>query len=147
MNWAKERDLLISQTMAFVQSISAPKPEADLRALSRTQSTPIAKAEPMAQAEPIAKAEPLTKASPITKAGPTEIKADPADKAPEVERPAGIVPMARLSLVPPGALREEVQSRVAAFRAHQQHFLRERDAYFHAVLDKARGSRDNPRKS
>src|SRR5450631_4115370 len=135
MNWAKERDLLISQTMAFVQSISAPKPESDLRAQSRTQSTPIAKAEPMAKAEP------------ITKAGPTETKADPADKAPEVERPAGIAPMARLSLVPPGALREEVQSRVAAFRAHQQHFLRERDAYFHAVLDKARGSAGKPRQT
>ena len=38
----------------------------------------------------------------------------------------------------------EIQGRVAAFRAHQQAFLRERDAYFHAVLEKARGSADFP---
>ena len=99
MNWARERDLLISQTMAFVQSIAPAKPETDVRPQSRTEST-------------------------------SATKAEEAKKPEEVERPAGIVPMTRLSLVPPGALREEVKSRVAAFRAHQQLLNRERDAYF-----------------
>jgi hypothetical protein len=126
MNWAKERDLLISQTMAFVQSIGVAKPETEVRARSRTEgvvvnSTPFNKAEVDKTAE--------------------------VKKSQEVEGPAEIVRMTSLSLVPPGALRQEVESRVAAFRAHQQLFLRERDAYFHAVLDKARGSTDNRYKS
>ena len=29
MKWMRERDLLIAQTMAFVQSVSGKKPEAD----------------------------------------------------------------------------------------------------------------------
>jgi hypothetical protein len=121
MNWARERDLLISQTMAFVQSIGAPKPEPHVRS-SRLQAPLIAKT------------------TPISNTDSENRKTEPA------ERPAAIPQMTRLSLIPPGALREEVQSRVAAFRAHQQHFLRERDVYFHAVLDKARASTGIARK-
>jgi hypothetical protein len=140
MSWAKERDLLISQTMAFVQSIAAPKPETGIRALSRTQPMAVNRADPFISADTVIKADPVAKTDPVAKAE-LVVKAEP------VERPAEITPMARLALVPPGALREEVQNRVAAFRAQQQHFLRERDAYFHAVLDKARGSTDSPRQS
>jgi hypothetical protein len=121
MNWSRERDLLISQTMAFVQSIGAPKPEADVRS-SRPQAPLIAKT------------------NPISNIDSKNRETEPA------ERPAAVAPMTRLSLMPPGALREEVQGRVAAFRAHQQQFLRERDAYFHAVLDKARASTGISRK-
>ncbi|MGA2291692.1 hypothetical protein [Bradyrhizobium sp.] len=119
MNWAKERDLLISETMAFVQSIGAAKLELEVRDQPRTEAT-------VGSSTPVDKAE-ADKTS--------EVK-----KSQEVERPAELVRMTSLSLVPPGALRQEVESRVAAFRAHQQLFHRERDAYFHAVLDKARGS-------
>ena len=31
MSWASERDLLIVQTMAFVQSVTGKKPETDAR--------------------------------------------------------------------------------------------------------------------
>jgi hypothetical protein len=136
MNWAKERDLLISQTMAFVQSIGVAKPEFAVRAQPRMEPA-------------------LVNSTPAssTPAGSTPVNEADVDKTAEVkktehvERPAELVRMTSLSLVPPGALRQEVESRVAAFRAHQQHFIRERDAYFHAVLDKARGSADDRYKS
>jgi len=62
------------------------------------------------------------------------------DDIEKVDRPIQIVQPPR----PPVnriALREEIQGRVAAFRAHQQLFHRERDAYFNAVLTKAGASR------
>jgi hypothetical protein len=66
------------------------------------------------------------------------------DDIEKVDRPIVIVQAARP--LPPhrGGLREEIQGRVAAFRAHQQLFDRERDAFFNAVLTKARASRTEP---
>ncbi len=37
-------------------------------------------------------------------------------------------------------MRKEIQSRVAAFRAHQHRFQREREAYFNSVLTQARST-------
>ena len=101
MNWARERDLLIAQTMMFVQSVTGKKPEAEARAETRIDSTPV-------------------------------------DEIEAAERPVEIVPTSRPSPVYRSEVREEIQGRVAAFRAHQQLFHRERDAYFNAVLAKLR---------
>src|ERR1700692_3881186 len=103
MNWAKERDLLIAQTMTFVQSITGKKPEAETRAETRIEFAPV-------------------------------------DQIEKVERPIEIVQMARPSMAPRSGMREEIQGRVAAFRAHQQLFDRERDAYFKSVLTRVRAS-------
>lgn len=111
MSWTKERDLLISQTMAFVKSI-APNSETDARAKSR----------------------------PEFPAMPRVAKETPAAKVETVERLVEGNQMTRPLPLPRLGMREEIQGRVAAFRAHQQVFHRERDAYFHAVLDKARAS-------
>jgi hypothetical protein len=97
MNWARERDLLIAQTMMFVQSVTGKKPEAEARA----DFTPV-------------------------------------DEIEAAERPVAITPASRPSPVYRSEVREEIQGRVAAFRAHQQLFHRELDAYFDAVLAKLR---------
>jgi hypothetical protein len=70
----------------------------------------------------------------------TQIVFAALDDIEKVERPIEIVQAARPSPAHRSALREEIQGRVAAFRAHQQLFDRERDAYFNAVLTKARAS-------
>jgi hypothetical protein len=103
MKWTKERDLLIAQTMAFVQSITGKKPETETRAEARIEFTPV-------------------------------------DEIEKAERPVEIVPVPRPSPLPRSEIREEIQGRVAAFRAHQQLFHRERDAYFNSVLTKVRTS-------
>jgi hypothetical protein len=110
MKWAKERDLLVAQTMTIVQSITGKKPEAETRAEARIEFTPV-------------------------------------DEIEEVERPVDIIQATRPSPVYRSELRDEIQGRVAAFRAHQQLFDRERDAYFKSVLTKVRapiGSQPKP---
>lgn len=104
MSWVKERDLLIAQTMAFVQSIAGKQPEIEIRSETRT---------------------------PFAPADATETAKRPAEVVSPVDRPS---PAFRREV------REEIQSRVAAFRAHQQHFEREREAYFNAVLAKTRAT-------
>jgi hypothetical protein len=106
MKWTKERDLLIAQTMAFVQSVTGKKPEAQAR-----------------------------------------IEFTSVDEIDKVERPVEIVQIARRSPVPRSELREEIQGRVAAFRAHQQLFNRDRDEYCQSVLNKLRASAGSQPKS
>jgi hypothetical protein len=103
MNWVRERDLLIAQTMTFVQSITGKKPEVEARPETRIELTPV-------------------------------------DQIEKAERPIEIVQMPRPSPVLRSEVREEIQGRVAAFRAHQQLFHRERDAYCNSVLTRVRAS-------
>ena len=99
MKWKRERDLLIAQTMAFVQSITGKTPEAD----GRFESIPLSESlDAQRSVEPAA----ATRPSPL----------------------------------PHSELREEIRGRVAAFRAHQELFLRDRDEYCNSVLAKVRAS-------
>lgn len=93
MKWAKERDLLIAQTMAFVQSVTGKKPEAE-----------------------------------------AQIESVPVDEFKQIEPPVATAEAPRALTVARSELREEITGRVAAFRAHQQRFNRERDKHFTSVL-------------
>jgi hypothetical protein len=119
MNWVKERDLLISQTMAFVQSIAVSKTDHDVQARLRPD---LPTGEPNSSVQ----------------------RATLKPSAEQTETPSEIGQKLRPLQLDGMGMREEIQGRVAAFRAHQQAFHRERDAYFHAVLEKARGSADQP---
>jgi hypothetical protein len=119
MSWQKERDLLIAQTMSFVQSITGKKPDDEARPETRIEFTPVDRIESAER--------------------PIEIV--PA------ARPIEIVPVARPSQDLRREIRDEIQGRVAAFRAHQQLFHRERDAYFNSVLTKARASTEGKPKA
>jgi len=111
MKWAKERDLLVAQTMTFVQSITGKKPEAETRAETRIELAPVDEIEKVDR--------------------PVEIVQQIVQENVQAPRP---LPVLR------SGLREEIQGRVAAFRAHQQLFDRERDEYFRSVLTKVRAS-------
>jgi hypothetical protein len=119
MEWVRERDLLIAQTLAFVQSVSdrsrdhkkpdSQKPEAE---------RPEAK-EPAAEPE----------AKPRIEAAPTD--------AVKIDELAGIpFNIEAVRTAKSGDFRAEIQSRVANFRAHQERFLREREEYYSATLAK-----------
>jgi hypothetical protein len=103
MKWKKERDLLIAQTMAFVQSVAGKTTEAEGRV------------------EPI-----------------------PLDEPDKVERPVETAAIMRPSPVRHSELREEIRGRVAAFRAHQALFNRNRDEYCDSVPAKVRASTEHP---
>ena len=95
MKWVMERDLLIAQTMAFVQSVTGKKPEPD----TQVESAPF----PVVEFE-------------------------------RLEPPVAVAETPRKPPVARSAVREEMEGRVAAFRAHQQRFDRERDRHFNSVL-------------
>jgi len=135
MSWKRERDGLIAQTLAFVQSVTgqpdetamsetiAPlKPDTETRpsvgvaALLAIQTALCAK--PPSAAPTAAPKLALQRVDPPS-AGPKEA---PAPR-PIVTRPIVQSEMA-----------DEIRARVASFRAHQERFNREREEYFAATL-------------
>jgi hypothetical protein len=124
MKWMRERDLLIAQTMAFVQSVTGKTPAAD---------KPVATSGGF---EPVDTPKPLDAPAPIFVAAPvSDTKASFAYAAPMAEPP---VQMTRIDLR--DDFQSEIRARVANFRAHQERFSREREAYCSATLAKVRAA-------
>lgn len=127
MKWMRERDLLIAQTMAFVQSVTGKKPDAD---------------KPLAFMPPVA--ESLSVSSdlerPVAAPAMPDIEAMLADTVLNAEPPKPIHVAAR---VPQRSeYQNEIQARVANFRAHQQRFLREREEYCASTMAKMQKTLD-----
>jgi hypothetical protein len=117
MKWIRERDALIAQTLAFVQSVSGRKD--DSRQPDTVAAVPILAAEIVSvQAVTVAWEQP------------------PADPPPVVPPPQS------LPVPPPRAsdFRSEMQARIANFRKHQERFEREREEYCAATLTKLRAA-------
>jgi hypothetical protein len=136
MGWKQERDTLIAQTLAFVQSVTGKREEivpprraaVDLDALqaSLERSVPPKPAE--APVEPAVKA--VTPAEPARSVEPAQ----------PVEAPSS----AR-RLIVQREMQEEIRARIASFRAHQERFNREREEYFSATLARLRAAmKDSP---
>ena len=117
MKWMRERDLLIAQTMAFVQSVTGKKPDAD---------------RPNAYPAP---------ASEIPAAAPfmPDLEAMLAETIARPEPPKPL-DVARAPLR--SEYQNEIQARVANFRAHQQRFLREREEYCASTMAKVQKALD-----
>jgi hypothetical protein len=116
--WATERDDLIAQTMAFVRSVTDRKPEVAVEPL------PV---------EPLPAESLRAQKSFSAPSVPSIESTAPTDAAPL----PGMLPFRALTQ---GDVRKEIQSRVAAFQAHQHRFQREREAYFNSVLTQARST-------
>jgi hypothetical protein len=118
MSWKKERDLLIAQTMAFVQSVTGKQPDAELdvdaKPILETAAAPVEAAK-MHAAE-------IVTSSPA---------APPKDVQVSIQIPRTVVS---------SDVRTEMLARVANFRAHQQRFNRERAEYFSATLTRLRAA-------
>jgi hypothetical protein len=117
MKWMKERDLLIAQTMAFVQSVTGKKPDADK--LVATSA---------ALAAPEAAGTPDTRTSFVP-----DLEAVLADTS------AAVAPLKPVQIARPDFrddFQSEIRARVANFRAHQERFNREREAYCSATMAK-----------
>jgi hypothetical protein len=114
MKWIKERDALIAQTMAFVQSVSGGQGTASQFS---PRSHNAAAAKPQAEAEPVA---------------PVPMKVV------EIPGPPKSVPFSRQ--FDQVDVKTEIAARIAGFRAHQERFNRERQEYFSATLARLRAS-------
>jgi hypothetical protein len=130
MKWMRERDLLIAQTMAFVQSVTggkkpdAEQPVAYAEALGRAASPAMPDIEAM-----------LAEAIGVPML-PKPIQPMPS-KANEVLHPAEV---SRPALPLRSEYQSEIQARVANFRAHQQRFLKEREDYCTRTMAKVQAS-------
>jgi hypothetical protein len=114
MNWKKERDLLIAQTFAFVQSVTGKKPDHE----------PAPKADFGAEAAAV---EAMQAVEPELTGEPPQGIQLPSPNPPQIPRK-----------IVASEIRTEMQARLASFRAHQQRFDKERDAHFSATLAKIR---------
>jgi hypothetical protein len=150
MGWKQERDSLIAQTLAFVQSVTGKKgPDDQLTPWEDTVRDAVADALPErltpAAIEPVrtpspqirpvlvaASPEPIKPVEPVKIIAPVEA-AEPA--------PQTALPPLRIS---PTGMQAEIRARVASFRAHQERFNREREEYFSATLTKLRASMKQP---
>ena len=119
MNWMKERDALLAQTQAFVQSVNGRKGPAAIGEVGLAAAKP---------ATP--HVEPKVHASPIE-------SAEIAEPVPAAAVPPLVVPSS-------SEMENEIRSRVASFRAHQARFIREREQYFSMTLAKVRAVLNQP---
>ena len=115
IKWIRERDALIAQTLAFVQSVTGRKEESRLT-------------EPASVAPPTA--------GEVTSVAVIE-EAREADQPPH--QPFQVA-LPRKS----DDFRSEVQARVANFRKHQERFEREREEFCQSTLAKVRDAIHNP---
>ena len=118
MSWKKERDSLIAQTMAFVQSVSGRK----------EVTVPPGAGLPAAQP-----AELLTPPAWDVWAAPKTIAPIEPVKAAE---PQPAIAASALRPAVAGEVANEIRARVAGFRVHQERFNREREEYFSQTLAK-----------
>lgn len=124
MKWMRERDALIAQTLAFVQSVTG-------RAAGKP-SLPLAPDEPEPSAPVL---QPDT--APLARApDPPSAPPDPSPAPARSEAPSEGPILA-------SEMRRECDARVASFRAHQERFNREREEYFAATLAKVRAAIKN----
>ena len=140
MKWMKERDLLIAQTMAFVQSVTGKTPEAEKTVSASVSLLSVEAYESTRPATALSDAA-LSDIASLLAERPPAAQAPAAAQAPTlgvfVETPRAIP--SPVGVVRPD-LREDFQSeikaRIASFRAHQERFNREREAYCTATMAK-----------
>ena len=138
MKWMRERDLLIAQTMAFVQSVTGKKPDAGMfvgvpeAAKATTITTTVVDVAAMVTETTVISGPdgPEPSQSELSKSEPVK----PALPKSEPPRPI------QISRTEPLDVQSEIKARVANFRAHQERFLRERDEYCSATMAKVRAA-------
>jgi hypothetical protein len=129
MKWMRERDLLIAQTMAFVQSVTGKKPEAEATGATSLALPPLTLPSLTLPSLTLPAVE-TSESAPAVAPTP-DIKAVLAVSGAPAE-PAKPAPVVRPDLR--DDFQSEIKARVANFRAHQERFSREREAYCSATM-------------
>ena len=122
MEWVRERELLIAQTLAFVQSVSDRERDDKLRDARKLDAWKLGAWKPGAEPD----RRPRIESAPVDAIKFVE---PPASTPFNIQAPRPIVS---------GEVRTEIQNRVANFRANQQRFTREREAYCRATIARMR---------
>ena len=141
MKWMRERDLLIAQTMAFVQSVTGKTPEAEKTITASVALLSVETSETIRAAAALPDIKALLAETPPAAQAPKDVPRDVSRDVSREEMPREI---SRLAPLARPDLREdfqaEIRARVANFRAHQERFSREREAYCSATMAKVHAS-------
>ena len=144
MKWMRERDLLIAQTMAFVQSVTGKKPDAGMfagapeAAKATTLTTTVVDIAAMVT-ETTVISEPAKSEPAASEPSTSELSnSEPVKSALLKSEPPRPIHVPRA--VPLSDVQSEIKARIANFRAHQERFLRERDEYCSATMAKVRAA-------
>jgi hypothetical protein len=129
--WKKERDLLVAQTLAFVQSVAGKK--GDAKADAGNADDRIETIKPGAALIDAIRLVAPPAAGQFLGDMPANIEANNI-LAPAFQLPRGGVP---------SEVRAEMQARVANFRKHQERFHRDRDEYYSATFARLRAAIGN----
>ena len=139
MKWMRERDLLIAQTMAFVQSVTGKPPEAEKTVTTSVALFSVETSDTARAAAALPDIEALLALAKTPPAAPA-----PREISREISRAETPREMSKPAPLPHLDLREdfqaEIRARVANFRAHQERFNREREAYCSATMAKVHAS-------
>ena len=137
MKWMRERDLLIAQTMAFVQSVTGKTPEAEKTITASVALLSVETSETIRAAAALPDIKALLAETPPAAQAPKDVPRDVSrEEMPrEISR---LAPLARPDLRED--FQAEIRARVANFRAHQERFNREREAYCSATMAKVHAS-------
>jgi hypothetical protein len=160
MDWKRERDALIAQTHAFVQSVAGKKEDsvrraAEARLESRLPRVALLEPPLEVSAAPIPAARTSIAAAPVRPAPPSSplpIEPLSTQSLPTQSLPEEFLPIAPINVSEPprvvlpiplgiqNEVKTEIQARIANFRAHQDRFNRERAEYFSATLARLRAA-------
>jgi hypothetical protein len=134
MKWIRERDTLIAQTLAFVQTVASKKEDA---------GRPLARLEAATPEIEVASLDAIRNALDILdpSRGAPKGALNQALKSPPQHTPLKSIQATRP--IAPSELQREIQSRIEGFRAHQERFNRERAEYFNATLARLRATLDD----
>lgn len=137
MSWKQERDGLIAQTLAFVQSVTGKRDEPPA---SQTIAPPTPGTE--AAAPSVGTTAPGGMSPNAAASKGVQQNLDTPIAARDLQ-PA-MPPIARRPIVQ-SEMASEIRARIASFRAHQERFNREREEYFAATLARLRAAiKDTP---
>ncbi|WP_407155214.1 hypothetical protein [Bradyrhizobium sp. STM 3557] len=153
MSWREERDALIAQTLAFVQSVTGkPTDFSQLAPASAVASAvppvPELSAEIAAAPSPH-NAEPEASAAGVAESLTPPATGTTAPDQPEAAPPESITGHPFTSIASQLGLQRdmqaEIRARIASFRANQERFNRERQEYFSSTLERLRASMNDVR--
>ena len=131
MKWMRERDSLIAQTMVFVQTVTGKKEDAAPRVRIDAAKSDFE----------IASLDAIRSALDIVEP-PKEVLKRALKETVQAAPPRSVQPARPIV---PSELQNEIRSRIANFRAHQERFNRERAEYFNATLTRLRAALDEAR--
>jgi phage-related minor tail protein len=133
MDWKRERDLLVAQTLAFVQSVTG----------SKSGLEPDAEAAPIGAVDIEAIAAAIKTVEPPRRAQISGVQASGVQvSGVQVSgvQVSGVQVSGVSQKMVPSEFQTEIQNRIASFRAHQERFNRERAEYFGTTLSKIRAA-------